>query len=146
MAFTAPTSAASMLTTELNSLADDDLTSLGSAVLDNTTNRYEFAGFSLALGSAVDLSASTEPGYQIFLVPSLDSTGYDDGPDTTNEKIAQTHWKCTVGFSPVTAAQRASVDEVPIGPYKYKAVAKNKSGAAAPASGNILSVYTYGVS
>ena len=37
--YTAPANEATMLSTEMNSLADDDLCN-GSTVFDNTTNRY----------------------------------------------------------------------------------------------------------
>lgn len=140
------TSAATLASTELNSLANNDA-ALG-AEYDNATNLYEFGVFELVVDF---VSAPTAgPTIELYLVPALDGTNYADGDGTP---LAQLN--TFIGAFDVratTAAMRlilglpgamGAPNLVPLPPLKFKALVYNKSGQAFPASGSTLKMVPY---
>jgi len=127
-----------LMSTGLNSLANDAV-EVGSVLPDNATNRYFYAVFELVLAT-VDLSAQTNPGVELYLVPSYDGTNYaDTGTDasTTVYPPAQ-YLVCILGVAETSAAHRAVSPHIIIDPFKYTPVVINKTGAALNAAGNTL--------
>ncbi len=134
--------AATVLTTELNSLANGSYTAASTAI-DNTSNCYLFADFELVLaaqGSARSAGATVS----LYIVSSLDGTNYGDAPvsGTTSPSVV---WS----LDAATTARRLSGPEskdVPIPPGKFKIYALNSTGQALAASANTVSIRYHNVS
>jgi hypothetical protein len=127
-----------LMDTVLNSLADNTV-NVGSVLPDNTSNRYFYAVFELLLAQ-VDLSAKTNPGVELYMVPSYDGTNYGDtGTDASNSVYPPTQYLvCVLGVAETDAAHRAISPHIMLDPLKYTPVVINKTGAALAATGNIL--------
>lgn len=127
-----------LMSTDLNSLADNTV-NVGAVLPDNTSNRYFYVKFELVLAS-VDLSAKTNPGVELYLVPSYDGTNYaDTGTDASNSVYPPTQYLVAVlGVAETSAAHRAVSPHVLLDPLKYTPVVINKTGAAFAAADNTL--------
>lgn len=127
-----------LMDTVLNSLADNTV-NVGSVLPDNTSNRYFYAVFELLLAQ-VDLSAKTNPGVELYMVPSYDGTNYGDtGTDASNSVYPPTQYLvCVLGVAETDAAHRAISPHIMLDPLKYTPVVINKTGAALAATGNVL--------
>lgn len=134
----ATTSASTVITTGLNSLADD--ANAISSELNNATNLYLFDDVELYT-AALGYSPSAGAAIELYLVEALDGTNYEDGdasidPPSTN----------LVGvflLRSTTSAQRHVIRQVSLPPTKYKYVIINKSGGALAASSNTLKVKSF---
>lgn len=125
----APSSAQTMITTEANSLANGSTTALGTA-WDNTSTRYMQAAGEVYLASLTPTSG----GYvQVYLVPAPDGTNYGD--------IVNSNLVATIYPSTSASAKRLTFENVPIGPYLYKAALKNACGVALASSGNTVKLW-----
>ena len=121
---------ASVLTTDLNSLASGG-TSAASAALDNTSALDLFADLTLTIatqGSARSAGANVA----VYLTQALDGTNYDDAHAGTAELVA------VFSLDAATTARQSSRRDVPIPPGLYKLFLVNNTGQALAASGNIL--------
>lgn len=127
-----------LMSTDLNSLADATV-NVGVVLPDNTTNRYFYAEFELVLAS-VDLSAKTNPGVELYLIPSYDGTNYGDtGTDASNSVYPPVQYFVAVlGVAETNAAHRAVSPHIMLDPLKYTPVVINKTGAGLASSGNVL--------
>lgn len=125
----APSSVQTMLTTELNSLANGSTTALGSA-WDNTSSRYMQAAGEIYLGSLTP----TAGGYvQVYLVPALDGTNYGD--------IVNINMVAKIYPSTSTGAKRLTFESVPLGPFLYKVALLNQCGVTLASSGNTVKLW-----
>lgn len=125
----APSSAQTMLTTELNSLANGSTSALGTA-WDNTSSRYVQAAGEVYLGSLTP----TAGGYvQVYLVPAPDGTNYGN--------IVNANMVAKIYPSTSTGAKRLTFENVPLGPFLYKVALLNQSGAALASSGNTVKLW-----
>ena len=143
--YIAPANATDLMTGNLDSLANG-ANNIGATAIDNSTNRYFYAIFELAL-AAVDLNASTNPAVELYLVPSYDGATYADaGTDasTTRHPPAQ-YLVAVMGLDPGAAsvAHKAVSPHVILDPIKYTPVVVNETGQNFAASGNTLKVKTY---
>lgn len=121
---------ASVLTTDLNSLANAG-TSVASAALDNSTNLDLFADLTFTIatqGSARSAGANVA----VYMVQALDGTNYDDVNAGTSELVA------VFSFDAATTARQSTRRDIPIPPGLYKFFVVNNTGQAFAASGNIL--------
>lgn len=135
MGYSAPQNETTLLSTELNALADDDLVN-GSTVFDNSSNKDAWAIAELDFGASLDLSsANNNPVCYLYLTPSYDGTNYADQADETNELAQSEYLKVTFEFTKTATRRRAVIDKFDIGPVKYKATLYNDLGAAFPATG-----------
>lgn len=127
-----------LMSTDLNGLADATV-NVGVVLPDNTSNRYLFAEFELVLASA-DLSAKTNPGVELYLVPSYDGTNYGDtGTDGSNSVYPPVQYNvCVLGVAETSAAHRAVSPHILLDPLKYTPVIINKTGATLAGAGNTL--------
>lgn len=134
-----------IMSADLNSLANDAV-NVGAVLPDNSSNRYFYAEFELVLAS-VDLSAQTNPGVELYLVPSYDGTNYaDTGTDASTTVYPPAQYLVAVlGVAETSAAHRAVSPHIMIDPLKYTPVVINKTGAALAASGNTLKSKYYTV-
>ena len=127
-----------LMSNDLNTLANDTV-NVGAVLPDNTSNRYFYAEFELVLAS-VDLSAQTNPGVELYMVPSYDGTNYaDTGTDASNAVYPPTQYLVAVlGVAETNAAHRAVSPHIMLDPLKYTPVVINKTGAAFGATSNTL--------
>lgn len=131
----------SLLTTELNSLANSTTISTGKVLagaIANQTDLFEFISFQLSVTYGTTPTAGAYVG--LWLVKSLDATVYEEGSTTIdparNEDV----------YLPLllsTAAQVISVTGIVIPPFAFKVLVRNKAGQAMAASGNILKYSRY---
>lgn len=135
---------ASVLTTELNSLADGQVTQL-SPEQDNTTNKSVYADFQLDLASLT--IASTTAFCTIYVVPTVDGTNY---PDWSSGAVANYHAQYHGGVVLVknvsAATARANAQGILIPPGKFKIALRNGTGAAFAAASNTLGIRLYDLS
>ena len=137
--------AETLMSTDLNSLADDTV-NVGAVLPDNTSNRYFYAEFELVLAT-VDLSAQTNPGVELYMVPSYDGTNYaDTGTDASATVYPPVQYLVAVlGVAETSAAHRVVSPHIMLDPLKYTPVVINKTGAAFNATGNTLKSKYYTV-
>ena len=136
--YSAPSTPVDILTASLNSLVNDAITNASSSfVLDNTTNRHPFANFYFEFGSAQNLSSSLNPAVIIYLIPLHEQTG------TTYPGETEQHAAARCSFEETSNQLVANAVQIPIGPFKYAVVLRNKTDVTFPASGNTLSASTH---
>lgn len=126
-----------VLTTELNALANDARTNAGSAI-DNGANLDRFGWLELNVDF---VSAPSAGGYcAIYMVTALDGTNYDDGSSSVDPG-AHT-WILSIPVRADTAAQRLHGQRFELPPCPVKFILENKTGQAFPASGSTLELFT----
>ncbi len=126
-AFTA--AIASILTTELNSLANGSISAASSAI-DNSSALDLFCDFTLTLGTQSARSAGAS--VTVKMVQALDGSNYDDVEVTCGQTVA------VFPLDAATTARQVSVRDVPVPPGLYKLFVLNSTGQAFASSGNIL--------
>jgi hypothetical protein len=120
----------SVLSSELNALADGAYSNQGTAV-DNTVNgdRFAIAQLDVTFGS----NPTAEAILDLYMVVSLDGTNY---PDAANGQTTPGVYKVgSFQVRAVTSAQKivTAVFEMR-GPFKHKFQLRNRSGQALPAA------------
>ena len=131
------TSRGTVLTTELNSLANAGRSAAG-AEINNATNKDMYGQLELAVTFGTAPSAG---GYvEIYMVNALDGTNYEDGSNTVDPGTHKLVDRIPVRA--VTTAQRRTGRMLPLEPAKTKFLLVNGSGQAFPASGSTLTLYT----
>ena len=142
--YSTSSSLATIMSTQLNSLADGAINVGGDSDLDNTTNEHHNLMAELYLAS-VDLSAQDSPAVELYLVPKIDGTNFcDTGTDasTTDLPPGSAHIG-TFYIQETSAAHRAAIScKNCLQDLEYRAVLLNKTGAAFAASGNTLKIKT----
>jgi len=132
-----PAAIASLLTTGLNSLANNGYAV--SAAVDNDTGKHRYADFELVATYGTNPSAGAF--VSLFLVESVDGTNYADGDASIAPPAT-----ALIGIFPiraVTTAQRVAIRQVALSPFKFKIVIRNETGQAMAASGNTVKYCTY---
>jgi hypothetical protein len=121
---------ASVLTTDLNSLANAGISAASSA-LDNTSNLdlYDDLTFTIATQGGARSAGAT---VSVLMVQALDGTNYDDVETTCGQLVA------VFPLDAATTARQVSVRDVPIPPGLFKYFVRNNTGQAFASSGNIL--------
>jgi hypothetical protein len=133
-----PTSRGTVLTTELNTLANGAFTAVGTE-LDNTSNLDRWAWVEFAGGGSI--TPTTGATFSIFLVHAPGGTNYDDPASSTNPGTHQIVAVIALQASAHTV-RAISTFPFPLPPSKVKFVLKNNSGVSLSASGNTLTLYT----
>lgn len=136
----APTSRGTVLNTEMDTVANAGFSSVGSTIIDNTSNLDRWGWIELQLGS---LTPTAGACIYVYLVPSVDGgTDYDDGPSSTNPAahllVAVLNVKTGVGSKKLVTAKPFDLP-----PGKFKFAIKNQTGVALAGSGaNTMVLYT----
>lgn len=125
-----------VLTTELDSLADDGVSAPGTE-FDNSTNLVTkgWLEFGITFGSAPTSNAAVT----IYMLKSLDGTNYESAPILAvrnAEPIAM------FGMEATTSARIYNSPMFDLPPSKLKFVAINESGQAFPVSGTTVELFT----
>lgn len=130
------TSRSTVLTTEMNSLANAGRTAAGTEI-DNSTNLDQYACFEVYLASLTP----TAGGYlQLHMVTAPGGTNYAEGSDTVdpgNDRLV-----AVLPLRAATGVVRKVTGIIPIPPAKMKFLLTNNSGAALASSGNTVTMYT----
>lgn len=134
----AAASGSSVLTTELNSLANNTM-SAASGAYDNGTNLDIYAWFELNVTFGTNPS-DTPPTVDLYMAKALDGTNYETAPVTGG--AGQQH-EFVGSFTVLanTSAQRITLGPVLLPPCKVKFYLDNQTGQTMAASGNTLHVY-----
>lgn len=132
------TSRGSVLTTELNALANGGY-SAASAAYDNTSNLDEWFWFEYVAGGTATPTAGAN--LQIFVLSSMDGTNYAEAASSTNPGSHQLAAALNVSTGAGTK-RVASAFPAQLPPGKLKFVLLNNMGVALPASGNVLNLYS----
>lgn len=132
---------ANVLTTELNSLADGNVSALSSEQTNASTLDI-FGDLQLDLASLTIASTAAYVG--VYFVPSVDGTNY---PDWTSGAYANYMAQYLVGIILVknvsATTARANGSGMALPPGKFKVALRNATGAALAASGNTLGIRDY---
>lgn len=130
-------SIASILTTELNSLATST-NSVASAEIDNTTDRNLYHDLTLTIATQ-GVARTAGATVVVYLIMALDGTNFDDVNETTAEVAA------VFPLDAVVTARQLTRRDIPIPPGKFKYFIRNVTGQTFAASGNILEYRAHNV-
>ncbi len=132
----------SVLTTQLNSLANDDISAVG-PLLDNSVNLDMYGWLEINVNFASAPTDST-PTLDVALSMAADGTNYDDAPVTG--LVQQGHLlSFSVEVRKISTAQRILYGPIPLPPGKLKFALDNQCGVAFPATGSTMTLYTNNV-
>ncbi len=137
----APSAAVSLLTTELNSLANGSASAASSAIA-NQTNLDVYADIELVLAS---LSPASPNYCTLYILEAIDGSNY---PSATGAVLRNqpSQILCTFPLDTSAAtAQRIVVRNVVLPPGTFKVVLDNQAGVALGASGNTVKMIPYDV-
>lgn len=136
-----PSSVVSVLTTELNALADATM-SAASAPIANDTNLDMYVDVELVLAAISPVA----PAYvSIYLAEAIDGTNYP-APSTADQRQQTNAVLCSFQLSTTAAtAQRLVCRNVLIPPGTFKVYLDNRAGAAMGATLNTLKILPYNV-
>lgn len=123
-----PTSIATALSTELNSLANAAF-STASSEIDNATGLHLYIDLELVLAS---LTPTGTPYCAVFLTTELDGTNYEDTANTASVPVA------IFTFTTATAAKRQIKTNILVPPLPFKLQVQNNMGPSLAASGSTL--------
>ena len=134
---TAPNSRGTVLTTELNSLANTNRTNQGSEI-DNSINLDKYGMFELnvTFGTAPDPNGPLH----LYLITAPGGTNYGDGSSSV-DPLPDTYL-LTIPVRDVTTAQRKMTKWFQIPNAKFKLILENQCGQAFPATGSTLELFT----
>ena len=136
--WSAPGSAATLLSTELDSLASN-ARAIASSAIDNEAGRQTYGEMELSLTFAGSPAAG---GYvALYLVPSLDGSNFADG--SAGVPPAAPLLAGVFPVRSVNTAQRLHLRGVPLPPLKFKALLENKTDQAFASSGNTIRMRSY---
>ena len=132
----------SALTTELNALADGQVSALGTQIT-NSTNKYLFADFEICIASSYTISTTSY--LTVYLVPAIDDTNYASWSTGATANAAAQYAVGVVQFPPVASStnSRGSLMFVPVPSGNYKPAVGSNMGAALPATSNTMTVRFY---
>jgi hypothetical protein len=123
-----PQTAATLLTTELNNMADAAIV-IDAADYDNATNKFRWANFFLY---CTDFDAAPDSGayFDLHLFYKLDGTNYGDGEsgDAADPTPTSSSLHGLFQIEAVDAAQYQQVLGVPLLPYAFRSCLVNRTG------------------
>lgn len=128
---------ASILTTEMNSLANNANTAASSAI-DNTSNLDLYHDLTLTIATQ-GTARSAGATVVVYLVMALDGTNYDAVNETTGEVVA------VFSLDAATTSRQLTRRDIPIPPGLFKYFVRNITGQTLASSGNILEYRAHSV-
>lgn len=130
-------SRSTVLTTELNSLANASRTNVGSEI-NNGSNLDRYGWLELSVDF---VSAPSAGGHcLLYMIPAYDATNYADG--SSSLAPGANLLTAIIPVAATTAAQRVVSTRFELPPCKIKFILENQSGQAFPASGSTVTLYT----
>jgi len=125
-----------VLTTELNSLANGSYSAVGTAI-DNSANLNRWGVLEVALAS---LNPTTGAYLMLFMVQSADGTNYEDAPSSTNPGMQSLVAVLNVATGSATKRIISRPFRLPAGKVKF--VLLNGTNVSLAASGSTVTLYT----
>lgn len=135
-AYSAPTT---VLSTELNALANGDYSD-ASAAFNNSSVRFRYGVFEF-VGGTFGVAPTDFTSLSLFMVESADGTNYEDGGGAVRPQGAK--FRASVELRAVTTSQRLVSRPFELTPTLVKFVLHNGSGQALPATGSVVKLYTF---
>lgn len=134
--YTAATDRGDLLTTELNALANNTQSAVGTALANQTNlDRWCIAVLNVDFVSAPTALSVCE----LFMVVAPDGTNYED-----STVIPETARVATFQLAATTAVQKVVSNPFRLrGPFPHKPILMNRSGQAFPASGSTVEFHTF---
>lgn len=129
----------SIMTTALNSLANNTLSAVSTEV-NNSTGLNTYAWFEINVTFGVAPS-DTAPTLDIYMTQAPDGTNYQSAPVTSGTDQAHLFF-ASVPVRKVTTAQRLVFGPYPLPPHKCSFYVDNQTGQSMAASGNTVHIYT----
>ena len=133
----APSVTADIMTTALNSLANNTISAVSTEVVNSTgLNTFFWLELNVTFGSA---PSDANPSVDVYATRALDGTVYETAPLTGGADAGQTY----IGSFPVqkvTSAQVLRIGPFGFEPLKHKFLLDNQTGVAFPASGSTLDI------
>lgn len=134
------TSLTTILSTDLNALADGTLSAVSSEV-DNTTALDMLCWFELVTGTLQDAAVAGQM-VDIHQIQSIDGTNYEEAPVTGGANSPPPI--CSFQYKAATTARRHVKGPFQFNPYKMKYYVDNRCGGQFAATGNTLKISTQG--
>lgn len=126
-----------LLTTELNSLANN-AAAISASAITNTTELDQYADFELVFQHGSAPTADTT--HDLYLVRSVDGTNYEDSSSSRPPAMGSVgSFVC----DNTTSAQRKVIPSILLPPGDHKIMLVNKSGQAMASSANTLKALVY---
>lgn len=134
-----PESIATVLTTELNSLASGSRKLSGAISNDGATelNFWDDVELVVTFGTAPSVGEVVS----LYLIPAADNSNFADGSDSVDPPA--TSFVGSFPLRAVTSAQRLVVRGVQLPPTEFKYLIKNETSQAFASSGNTLKRVPY---
>lgn len=137
--YSAPTSIATALSTELDGLVSATY-SAASAAIDNRTLRHLYCALELKLASLTPGAGNT--GISVFLLPSVDAAAYPDGGGAVAP--APENFLCAFGTLSTSAGAKVRTKvNIPIPPLLFKLVVLDGALVNLAANTNTLKIIMY---
>ena len=126
----------SVLTTELNSLANDAAVTTGT--FSNTTERDTLVDFELVV--AYGTAPTADKTVDLYAIRQIDGTNYEDA---SASRPPANGFLGSFVLDNTTSTQRKQIAGVVLPPLTCKFLIVNKAGQAMAASANTLKAYVY---
>jgi hypothetical protein len=138
--YTARVAAVTVLSTELNSVTNNSVSTL-SAAQDNTTagTRYPFAQVEIYI-AAQGTNRGAGAYVALYLIPELDGTNYGN---TTDECLDNYYVGSASLDDAALAARYLIIDQVMLPVGNYKVALKNGTGQSLASTGNTVKLRAY---
>ena len=135
--FTVPETIATIMSTELNSLADN----AGAVSAAQTTDRLFYADLELVVtfGSAPVAGSLIE----VYIARQIDGTNYETYTTGASGVGPLAGYLGGFPLYAVTSAQRIILPQITLAPLDYRLFFLNKSGQAFPSSGSTIKIRRY---
>lgn len=135
----APSAAVTVLSTELNSLANASITAASTAIANNT-NLDMYVDIEVNLAA---LSPSALSFVGIYIMEAVDGTNYP-APSAADLRLAGTQLLAIIPTGNTgSTAQRVVARNILIPPASFKIILDNQTGSALAASGNTVKILPY---
>ena len=137
----APSSVVTVLSTELDSLANNAMTAASSAIA-NQTNLDMYVDIEVNLAS---LSPTTGAYVALYISEAIDGSNYP-AQSAADMRLAVTQLLCPIPIGTTAAtAQRTAVRNVVIPPGTFKIYLDNQTGVSLASSGSTVKFLPYNV-
>lgn len=132
--YEAPTANATLLSSELNSLANGANKLTAAISNDAAGELYLYADFELSVPTSS--SRGSDARVDMYILIELDGSNYTTGDDSTDP--AEDAWVGAFIFNSGTAGERHHVRNVVLPPTDFKVLLINNMGIALPSANNTL--------
>ena len=136
MKWTLPTDRGTVLTTELNNLANSAYSAVGT-VIDNSVNLDQYGSVEVNLAS---LSPAAGAYVTVFIVQAIDGVNYEDAASATNPAFQNA--VASISIPTGAAVKRIVSPWFKLPPTKVKFLLLNGAGVTLAATGNTVKLFT----